>query len=458
MCNKQQIESEGVWFGTSYNKEKFDKHIKDNNERIIFSAPFGTGKSTFLEKYFSKNEEYNVVSISPVHYSIPDNKDVFDLLKYDILYELLDGGVEVSDVKPLKFSENIFINKEVIFHNIIKNIPEVGKTLDGVFKSLNTVYNALEDSNRSEYAEMVGAVNLLEKSNYILGLDEITKICNALIQRSSENKESVLIIDDLDRIDPEHIFRLLNVFCASIDKKYDGSKFDFDHVIFVCDIENIKKIYEHRYGENVDFGGYIDKFCSKDIFDFNLEKEILYSFEDQFIDICNRNNSISTFVSDLSSILFFMLKYRLVSFRDMHYISDISKKLTGIRSSSNSYNTLIPNLRKHGISSRLGYKIKSEHERIEIKLVPDTYEYPLFVFLLYVVNINRGIRTKFLNDTYVNISSSCHYRIDVSVGNYSITRIKCIPETLNESIAIYPFKILKEIFENQDLELFYKNL
>ncbi len=54
----------------------------------------------------------------------------------------------------------------------------------------------------------------------------------------SNGKEVVRILDDLDRIDTEHIFRLLNVFVAQVDvvgKGENDNKFGFDKVIFVCD-------------------------------------------------------------------------------------------------------------------------------------------------------------------------------------------------------------------------------
>src|ERR1700754_1567489 len=70
--------------------ESFDEHIRDDfNERILFSAPFGAGKSTFLKQYFDRHEDFVVLKLFPVNYSIAQNQDVFELIKYDLLYELL---------------------------------------------------------------------------------------------------------------------------------------------------------------------------------------------------------------------------------------------------------------------------------------------------------------------------------------------------------------------------------
>ena len=73
-------------------------------------------------------------------------------------------------------------------------------------------------------------------------------------------KRKVLIIDDLDRMDPDHIFRIMNVFAAQFDhERFGYNKFAFDKVIIVCDLDNLRNLFAHKYGSNVDFSGYIDK-------------------------------------------------------------------------------------------------------------------------------------------------------------------------------------------------------
>lgn len=88
-----------------------------------------------------------------------------------------------------------------------------------------------------------------------------------------------MIIEDLDRIDPEHIFRILNVISAHYDQRYHDeyyhNKFGFDKIIIVSDYQNIKNIFHHRYGVDVDFDGYINKFYSTSPFHFNNNNAIL---------------------------------------------------------------------------------------------------------------------------------------------------------------------------------------
>jgi len=42
--------------------ESFNEHIRDDfNERILFSAPFGAGKSTFLKQFFDRHDDLIVL-------------------------------------------------------------------------------------------------------------------------------------------------------------------------------------------------------------------------------------------------------------------------------------------------------------------------------------------------------------------------------------------------------------
>src|SRR5690606_38625896 len=99
----------------------------------------------------------------------------------------------------------------------------------------------------------------------------ILQLVNQLKASQSDTddcKETVLIIDDLDRVDPDHIFRILNVLSAQIDKVGTNNKFGFDKIILVFDQCNVRNIFKNRYGANVDYVGYIDKFYSHVIFEF----------------------------------------------------------------------------------------------------------------------------------------------------------------------------------------------
>jgi hypothetical protein len=111
--------------------------------------------------------------------------------------------------------------------------------------------------------------------------DIISELIKEKISALKKNKKSVLIVDDLDRIDPEHIFRILNVFSAHFDEsnKELDNKFGFDKVIIVADYYNLERIFHHKYGLETDFTGYINKFYSKEIYFFNI-----YSLLKKYLD------------------------------------------------------------------------------------------------------------------------------------------------------------------------------
>ena len=93
----------------------------------MLSAPFGHGKSTFLDVFFeAMNEEYDVFKVYPVNYSVSNNKDIFKYIKADILLQLLSyENVNLNQI-PISIEEKAFdaISKKPIsaFKNFVKFI------------------------------------------------------------------------------------------------------------------------------------------------------------------------------------------------------------------------------------------------------------------------------------------------------------------------------------------------
>lgn len=128
---------------------------------------------------------------------------------------------------------------------------------------------------------------IIENDGIIYENDAITEIIRSAIANYKSDhpqKRVVLIIEDLDRIDPAHLFRILNVFSAHMDYGYRlgkpidnkflvGNKFDLDNVVMVMDYQNTCNIFHHFYGESTNFKGYIDKFCSNNYFSYSLAEQ-----------------------------------------------------------------------------------------------------------------------------------------------------------------------------------------
>lgn len=290
----------------SESQQKFFEHLViPNNNRIIFSGKFGTGKTTFLNCFFTekgyeviKNKHYEVYHLFPVNYSIASSEDILELIKYDITLELLKKNKRLSIFDEninttLSFAKKNYqkiievivsalpkINPEATVFDIpdiTKNLFELKKTYEEHAKSENLLVN--QGNSLIEFLEKnENAIGNLYESNYISQIIQaiLSKHKNDYEEKNKEKTlENILIIDDLDRIDPEHIFRILNVFGSHFDSKFHKSnpvvnKFGFDKIILVCDINNIRKIFSSRYGQDTDFSGYIDKFFSKNVFHFDI--------------------------------------------------------------------------------------------------------------------------------------------------------------------------------------------
>jgi hypothetical protein len=274
--------------------ERFQNHVNlaDNNQ-MIFSGIFGIGKTYFLKEFFKqKSEHYELFLLSPVNYSISNNDDIIDYIKYDIAFELLGKNLEYekSDFSELLTAQ--FYLKDNFLDTmslLAKSGGDIGKAFSDIYENLKILVNNIKKHNSDiqidEKEELIDFLKeLTARNNSIYEENRITELISGLIKKLKENsKEVVLVIDDLDRLDPEHIFRILNVFACHFDiEKFKGNKFGFHKIILVCDIENIRNLFHSKYGSNVDFSGYIDKFYSREIHYFD-NKEIVSNSVDKIL-------------------------------------------------------------------------------------------------------------------------------------------------------------------------------
>ena len=261
---------------TQYEAERFETFLAlPDNHRILFSGKYGSGKTFFLHEFFTtrKKDEYEIFHLFPTNYAIAKNEDVIKLLHFDILYELLVKGYLVPSEKMFSTKESLssFVQNNLpkIIKDVVSHCGKIGKKLSDVFDTYTqwaAKYEAFdkginqnaEDKAREAFYKLMNEVEYNATT-------ELIEMVNSTI-----DKQKVLIVDDLDRIDPEHIFRLLNLFSAQTSNYFsahwpigqDDNRYGFDKIIFVCDIDNIRNIFRAKYGDGVDFTGYIDKFYS----------------------------------------------------------------------------------------------------------------------------------------------------------------------------------------------------
>lgn len=280
--------------------ENFKQYL-DNNRRCILSSRFGNGKSYFLSKFIEKNSEnYLFIPIYPVNYQVMDNKDIFELIKRDILIRLLsneDIKIDGLDNKKTSLLWHFLKTKLLgTIADILEVTPDItlsvgtgidiGINIGNAIKKIREIKKKYEDRKNDETKDVPN--DYIKSFDKLMGsiyeFDTISQLITEIIyeyKQNNPNKKVVLVIEDLDRIDPAHIFRILNVFSAHFDR-YDtlsakeelkdrDNKFGFDKIVLVCDIENIKNIYHHVYGEKTDFLGYINKFSTTLPYKYSLQ-------------------------------------------------------------------------------------------------------------------------------------------------------------------------------------------
>lgn len=258
--------------------ERFDTHLA-NNPRTIFSARFGDGKTYFLKEYIEQHKENTVfIMLHPINYSVATNEDVFEYIKRDILVELTKEP-EFRNVNWKAVAQSFFnidtlldINEKLIdvlpeTYGVvpIKQISKLAMMPVQIFKKVND--EVAIDTYFERFEGMKGS---------IFEQDQYTEAIKAIIQKIQEHgKKCVLIIEDLDRIDPGHLFRILNVLGAHIDEDKNSNKFGFDNIVAVHDYEVTEHIFNHFYGESANYDGYMTKFISHNIFDYSITREAI---------------------------------------------------------------------------------------------------------------------------------------------------------------------------------------
>ena len=309
---------------------EFKNHLEDDrNHRIFFNGKFGTGKTYFLDEFFNDTNEFKAIHLYPVNYQVSSNEDVFELIKYDILLELVGRGwFEGKDelTKSLAVQSYILSEGGKTALKLLKCIPKIGKVVEAGehLTKFITGFQAYESKLITGELDYITAYvnDLPNKTGSAIEYDRISQIIRTVVENNG-NKKLCLIIDDLDRIDPEHIFRILNVFSAHFDLHKDHeNKFGFAKIIVVGDIDNIRNIFKAKYGMDADFNRYVDKFYSKGVFNFDnsaaIIKKISEIIQSAFSLTYSDNPRYFTILNeDIKYILYHMILAGTLNYRDL---------------------------------------------------------------------------------------------------------------------------------------------
>lgn len=282
--------------------QRFEDHLL-SHDRVVLSAKFGDGKTFFLKKFKEKcmmdaESPFEFITLYPVNYQVLGNKDIFELIKHDVLLQILQAGIidvkyEITDRMAFEFYiQSHFCTVGESFFEMLKSCGADGMVTKGFFAAFKSVnwLKCLKDKV-GEFKKEIDQTAFLD--NYLSTFDEnsvyendiITKIIRDNIKAYQEKngKRVVLVIEDVDRLDPAHLFRIMNVFSAHMDYGYRsmqpidsslvGNKFGVSNVVFVMHEKNTEALFHHFYGECADYDGYMSKFYNKDIFRFSLAEE-----------------------------------------------------------------------------------------------------------------------------------------------------------------------------------------
>lgn len=268
----------------------------DSNSKCILSARFGEGKSFFLKEFIkAKSGEYDFITLYPTNYQTCDNKDIFEYIKRDILLALLALDESILNGLDKTYAEIIWESIIECKGDLISALPEISIGISGAAgvniptsKILAVVQKVLGKC-RKKWGNKGNVIKdylagFKSEAGSLYEFNPISNLISNLIDKrkttegNGNTRKIVLVIEDLDRIDPAHIFRILNVFSAHLDDSeesdYSKNKFGFDKVLLLCDYDNLKNIYYHLYGEKTDFNGYISKFSPKGVYTYSLRSKV----------------------------------------------------------------------------------------------------------------------------------------------------------------------------------------
>lgn len=370
---------------------EFDKHLR-SHPRTILSARFGDGKSCFLTAAEKELKKYVFLKLYPVNYQVADNQDIFEYIKRDLLFQLYGKGmVPVTYEIPDSIASYFFLcnNWEKFAHKALQELSlfdasNATKTTLGAVKFLQSMKKKYDEfkKNGGELGVKLEHFMASFDDKGIYESDPITSILCDIIKdwkKLHSHKKVCLVFEDLDRIDPAHIFRILNVISAQVDYGYKygasprsnsavGNKFGVDNIVVCLDYDNLENIFHHFYGAKTCFDGYINKFSDRGVFTYSLQEQVNQFYVNELARVTGMENKV---------VLAIMNKYDFLTYtlRQLyHAVDDIGKQI----SLPQALNRVVPHrglfimaaiMRRLGLSDEKIITIISEAFRSQPQLI-----------------------------------------------------------------------------------------
>ena len=198
--------------------QEFREHLKCH-PRSILSARYGDGKSYFIDAFMKDpavKKEFQILKIYPVNYQVLENRDIFDIIKYDVLLQMglndmLDPAQEISSLDAFLFCmksngldllESLFnVASSIEGVSTVKAIGKVGKGAVGVIQRIQEAIKDYKEYKRGESSILDKYMGEMDKTP-IYEEDPITKIIQNNLtawrkKRGNKNKRVVLLFEDM---------------------------------------------------------------------------------------------------------------------------------------------------------------------------------------------------------------------------------------------------------------------
>lgn len=376
------------------------KNYLQSADRIILSAKFGDGKTCFLKEATDQlKSEYVFYTVYPINYSVAKDEDVFEYIKRDIILQMNKREM-LPKIAIEAFFESVkaFVDISSVVSFLLSFIPN-GKFIENVLERFNEAkvkYNTEKitaDKYLSTFQNQKGSI--YEDDGY-------TQLIKAAIKWNHERPEdkpnkAVLIIEDLDRLDPQHLFRILNVLSAHIDDNTTSdnkfaNKFGFDNIVLVMDYETTEHIFHHFYGLEANYVGYMSKFLACEPFRYSIKNMLKTSLIENIKDYFQ-----------IKSIFEYMTKFKdkidHFSIRDMERICEFEPsskiKNKNITFGDRKISTSLPIVHLILFMIECGLSLEEIIDDLTFKSGEDgTQEYLQTIYPLYYIFCENGKNQK----------------------------------------------------------------
>ena len=291
----QQNNNETIWATDLLNRKQFaesfegflqkmtevqKKKLKEEEQEttiVALNAPFGSGKTYFLESWYKDLQNRNI----PCAY--------FSAWETDFAQEPLVAFMHymLSSFKRQQTAQDMVKNDESVRKHSLELLKLIG------LSNVSDYASFLSEEKSDNSIELFGKI-IEERQQFKLALKSIIETaCKQKMQNEEKPFAFILIIDELERCKPTYAVELLEQL-----KHFLGGISQLN-VVLGIDNEQLKHTVQHHYGQGYDAEGYLKRFFQKSVL---LPRTFYYRLEG-FYDDHTEKISFDLLRPDLRSLI-----------------------------------------------------------------------------------------------------------------------------------------------------------